>query len=915
MSCARERGPNTQLAMRVGPAECRIRNSPRRNFLAPCDESHLVTRPPLPVDEVLPRVVEAVRTRGAVVLKAPPGAGKTTRVPPALLDAGLADLPATATTSAPAPRGRIVLLQPRRVAARAAAVRIAEERQVDVGGEVGYQVRFERRASARTRLLVCTEGVFLRRLQDDPFLESVGVVVFDEFHERSLDADLALAMVRRVRDEIRPDLKIVVMSATLDPAPIAAFLHDCPTVESLGRTHPVTVDYLRFSPSQPIERLAADGVVALLERSRGDVLAFLPGVGEIRRTHELLEGVAAQRNVAVLQLYGDLPLDDQQRVLRPLDRRKVVLATNVAETSLTIDGVTAVVDSGYARVNRFDPRSGLNRLELSRISRASAEQRAGRAGRTAPGVCLRLWAEREQQALRDFELPEVARVELSEAVLQLLAWGEPDVRAFPWYETPPPAALEQALDLLRRLGAADDRGLTDVGRAMARLPLQPRLARLSVEAQRRGHGDRGALCTALLSERDVFRARGPRAKSQHHTDSDVLDRLAALEAFERSGSRDSAVGELLAGPARQVLRVRDQLARLVDRREGEAPAEPQRKVRDGLAAASSSCPNCDADEAVLRAVAAAFPDRICRRREPRGRRGVMVGGRGVRLADESALADAELFVAVELSDSGQAETLVRQASVVDRAWLPAQHFTTVVETAFDAEREKVTAVRRTRYLDLVLDETPTALPRDVDPGPMLAAAVAEGFDPATLADDAARAYLARVRCLREWMPELDLPDFGLDPWRALLPDWCSGLSSVAELRGTSPLGALRGRLSAQQGAAVDREAPERIEVPSGSRIALVYETGKPPVLAVRIQEVFGLRATPRIAGGRVPVLLHLLAPNYRVQQITPDLASFWKNTYGEVKKELKRRYPKHAWPDDPLSAAPERRPRRRKDEG
>ena len=568
-------------------------------------------------------------------------------------------------------------------------------------------------------------------------------------------------------------------------------------------------------------------------------------------------------------------------------------------------------------------------MESSRISRASAEQRAGRAGRTSPGVCLRLWAEREQQALRDFEMPEVARVELSEAVLQLLAWGEPDVRAFPWYETPPQAALDLALDLLRRLGAADDRGLTDVGRAMARVPLQPRLARLSVDARRRGHGDRGALCTALLSERDAFRARGPRAKAQHHTDSDVLDRLAALEAFERSGRRDSAVGELLAGPARQVLRTRDQLARLVDRGEseapaepqpfdrgeGEAPAEPQRKDRDASAKASPSGRNCDADEAVLRAVAAAFPDRVCRRREPRGRRGVMVGGRGVRLADESALADAELFVAVELSESGQAETLVRQASVVERAWLPAQHFTTVVETAFDAQREKVTAVRRSRYLDLVLEESPTALPRDVDPGPMLAAAVAERYDPATLADDAARAYLARVRCLREWMPDLDLHDFGLEPWRTLLPDWCSGLSSVAELRATSPLEALRGRLSAKQAAVVDREAPERIDVPSGSRIALVYETGKPPVLAVRIQEVFGLRTTPRIAGGRVPVLLHLLAPNYRVQQITPDLASFWKNTYGEVKKELKRRYPKHAWPDDPLTAEPERRPRRRKDGG
>lgn len=860
-----------------------------------------MTRTALPVDDVLPQIVEAVRLHGAAVLKAPPGAGKTTRVPPALLDAGLADLPSTSASSKSPPRGQIILLQPRRVAARAAAARIAEERGSTVGDEIGYQVRFERRASSRTRLLVCTEGVLLRRLQDDPFLESVSAVVFDEFHERSLDSDLALAMIRRVRREVRPDLRVVVMSATLDPAPIARFLSDgdaggCPTIESLGRTYPVEIDYLKFSPTAPIERLAADGALDLLARTQGDLLVFLPGVGEIRRTQELLESSAADQNLALLSLYGDLPLEEQHRVLRPLDRRKVVLSTNVAETSLTIDGVTAVVDSGYARVNRLDAAVGLNRLELVRISKASAEQRAGRAGRTAPGVCLRLWAQREQQALRDFELPEVARVELSEAALQLIAWGETNLVEFPWYEPPPPAALEQALELLGRLGALDKHTLTDVGRAMARLPLQPRLGRLLIEAAQRGHADRGALCAALLSERDVFRSRGPRAKAQHHTDSDVLDRLAALETFERSNRRDSPVGELLTGPARQVLRARDQLLRSMEMLSTEYPVR------------STS----DADDAVLRAIAAAFPDRICRRREPKGRRGVMVGGRGVRLADESAVADAELFAAVELTESRQSETLVRQASAVDRSWLPPQHLNTVVETAFDAEREKVTAVRRTRFLDLVLDEAPTALPRELDPGPMLASAVLDRYDPATLVDDAARTYLARVQCLRGWMPELQLPDFGSAPWRELLPEWCAGCASIAELRATSPIGALQSRLTPQQLAAVERETPERIAVPSGSRIALVYESVKPPVLAVRIQEIFGMRETPRVAAGRVPVLLHLLAPNYRVQQITPDLASFWKNTYGDVKKELKRRYPKHAWPDNPLTAEPERRPQRKK---
>ena len=842
----------------------------------------------LPVDAVVPEILSALRTAGAVVLKAPPGAGKTTRVPPAMLDAGLAQL-------AGGRSGQIVLLQPRRVAARAAAVRIAEERGATVGEEIGYQVRFERRASVRTRLLVCTEGVFLRRLQDDPFLEDVAAVVFDEFHERSLDSDLALAMVRRVRNEVRPDLRVVVMSATLAPAPIAHYLGGCPTVESAGRTFPVAVEYQKFSSNEPLDRQAADGVRAMCERTKGDVLCFLPGVGEIRRTQDLLAHDAEERDWALLPLYGDLSLDEQQRVLRPLKQRKVVLATNVAETSLTIDGVTGVVDSGWARVNRLDSQLGLNRLDLCRISRASAEQRAGRAGRTAPGQCLRLWTEREQQSLRDFELPEIARVDLSEAVLQLFAWGEADVRAFPWFEPPPTAALDQALTLLDALDALHDGQLTDLGRAMAQLPLQPRLARLLEEGRRRKVAGRAALCAALLSEREPFRGRGPRAKATHHSDSDVLDRLGAVEAYERNGRRDSAVGELLTGSARQILRARDQLLRLVEERMHRAAAGD----------------DADSDEAILRALCVAFPDRICKRREPKGRRAVMVGGRGVRLADESAVADAELFVAVELSESGQAESLVRQASIVERAWLPTTHVVTTVDIEFDPQREKVMGLRRTKFLDLVLDESPAALPREVDPGALLAQAVAERYDPAQFVDDDGRRYLARIQCLAQWRPELNWPDFGPEPWREILPDWCRGLASITDLRGTSPIAALQARLDAQQLQAVERDAPERITVPSGSRIVLEYEVGKPPILAVRVQELFGLRETPRVGGGRIPVLLQLLAPNYRVQQITPDLASFWKNTYPDVKKELKRRYPKHAWPDDPLAAEPEHRPRRR----
>jgi ATP-dependent helicase HrpB len=452
-------------------------------------------RESLPIDAVLPQIVAALREGNAAVLRAPTGAGKTTRVPPTLLDAGIAG------------RGQIVLLQPRRLAARAAAWRMAEERGTPLGGEIGYQVRFERKAGRETRVLVMTEGLFVRRLEADPLLEDVAAVLFDELHERSLDADLALAIVRRLQIEVRPDLKLLVMSATLDPAPIARFLGDCPRIEASGRLHPVAISYLRHDDRSPIHVQVAGGVRQIASQTAGAVLAFLPGVGEIWRTARELEAFAAENDLALLELYGDLPLDDQQAVLRPAGRRKIVLATNVAETSVTIEGITGVVDSGLARINRLDPALGINRLEVSRISRASADQRAGRAGRTAPGVCLRLWTEASQRALADHELPEIARVDLKGAVLHLLSWGESNVAAFPWFEPPAAERIDQAMELLRRLGAIEPVGatrLTEIGRRMARLPAEPRIGRLLCEAANVGHARRLAHVAALRSVRDPF---------------------------------------------------------------------------------------------------------------------------------------------------------------------------------------------------------------------------------------------------------------------------------------------------------------------------------------------------------------------------------------------------------------------------
>jgi len=894
--------------------------------------------------------------RACAVLVAPPGSGKTTLVPPALRAAGAGG------------GQRIVMLEPRRIAARAAARRIAEQGGWRLGAEVGYQVRFERRASAATGILVVTEGILVQMLQADPFLEGVGVLIFDEFHERSLAADLSLAMARRVQREVRPDLALIAMSATLDPGPLAAFLGGCPVIAAEGRRHPVEIVYLderRAAPTptageRSCSSLVADGVRRALAATAGDVLAFLPGVGEILRTADALADLAARHDLAVLPLYGDLPAERQDEVLRPADRRRVVLATNVAESSITVEGVTAVVDSGLARRLRYDPAAGIDRLELARISRAAADQRAGRAGRQGPGLCLRLWPAREQAARPAHETPEIARVDLAGPALQLLAWGETDLAAFGWFEAPAAESLAAALRLLARLGALHEgseggAGLTRLGRRMARLPVHPRLGRLLLEGERLGAPRDAALLAALLAERDPF-VRPPRrraapgrpgerpAPAAHVSRSDLLDRLDALQRWETAGEREGpgarrpgergpgarrpgerGTGERHAGTgdpgslnpaaARFVLRARDQLAELAGRERALAAAGTSAGAGAGadLPGTPAARDAAEArDDALLRSLLAAYPDRLARRRAAHDPRALMVGGRGVRLAEQSAVTAAELFLCVEIapgSGGPQAEDLVTLASEVAPAWLPADHLRVAVETAFDPGRERVAAWRRTRYEDLLLDEreVPPADPESV--AALLAAAAAARLPAALPLDEPeVAAFLARARCLADWLPELALPRLDDEAIAALLPQLARGRRSFAELRRAPLLEQLRGALTHAQLAALDREAPERLAVPSGSRIRLVYEVGKPPVLAARIQELFGLAETPRIAAGRVPVLLHLLAPNQRPQQVTADLRSFWENTYPQVRRELQGRYPRHAWPQDPWNALPRRGP-------
>ncbi len=762
----------------------------------------------LPIDAYLSRIVAAVDEARAVVVVAAPGAGKTTRVPPALLTAG-----------------PLILLQPRRVAARSLARRIAEEQGWILGEDVGWQVRHERRFSARTRLLVATEGILTARLQADPLLEGFQTVVLDEFHERSLHADLALALVRQAA-RARSELRIVVMSATLDATAVARFLGGCPVVEVPGRLHPVEISHavVRDLPSAVREIVARDG---------GHVLAFLPGAGEIRRAQSSLADLAGR--VRVLPLHGSLTPEEQDEALRPSSLRKVLLATNVAETSLTVDGVTDVVDGGQHKVVRYDVEKGLDRLDTERVSQDSADQRAGRAGRTGPGRALRLWSSSER--LRPHREPEIARVDLAGPVLEVLAWGG-DPRTFEWFEAPPPEALDVALQLLERLGALERGRLTPLGQALHELPLHPRLARVLLAA---GATDDAARACALLSERIAFRP------ATDATDCDVLTLL----------SRDA-----LPFSARETAR---SLAREARPSAHAAPRE------------------ADADAQLRRALFLGFPDRVARRREPGSPKLLLASGTGASLGPESGVRDGEWVVCLDISANDRGEPRVRVASRVEREWLEP----TRVEIEHRLERDTVRAYARDFYEALPLGERPI-LP---DPAEaerrLLSAARERGFGEegtavlrrlafAGLAADV-DALLAEALRGRTDLPHLDLA--------ALLPH--------AVRRG------------------LDRLAPEMLTVPSGRSTALQYRDDGSVVASVKLQELFGLGESPRLGPKREPVLLELLAPNGRPVQTTRDLRGFWDRTYPEVRKELRGRYPRHPWPEDPWTAPPTARAKRR----
>lgn len=826
---------------------------------------------PLPIDACLATLRAALAQSRNVVLQAPPGAGKTTRVPLELLQE-------------PWSSGqRIVMLEPRRIAARAAAYYMAAQLNERVGETVGYRVRMESRVGARIE--VVTEGVLTRLLQDDPALEGIALVIFDEFHERSLQADLGLALCLETQAALRDDLRLLVMSATLDAAPVAKLLGDAPLVTSEGRAYPVETRYISSETRHvygPSWAQVAAVVRRALSEEEGSALVFLPGVADIKRVERLLSEAPLPHDVQVTPLYGELTLELQERAIRPapLGRRKVVLATSIAETSLTIEGVRIIVDSGWARVPRFDPVGGMTRLETVRVSRASAEQRHGRAGRLGPGVCYRLWSEGEQARLAEFNRPEILEADLAPLALELAQWGASDPARLTWLDAPPPAAYAQARDLLRRLGALDARGaITAHGRDMARLPMHPRLAHMLLRGKALGAGALACTLAALLGERDVIKDT---------READVRLRLLALRGENAIGTDPAA--------CMRVRKIAAQFRKQLNVDEAETAAHP--------------------DAGLL--LALAYPDRIGQRRPGNDARYRLANGRGAFFAEHEILSDEPYICAAELDGEAREarEARIFLAAAVNIADIERYFAADIVTRDFvewDSKSESAQARRQRLLRELILDDAPLPCPNEAAVTAAMVAGIRAMGSDALPWTDGLRAWQQRVLFLRRVLGK-DWPDVSDAALLARMEAWFTPylrhITRRSHLARIDLRAALYALLTWEQQRALEHLAPTHLTVPSGTRVVLDYGYD-PPVLAVRLQELFGARDTPRLAGGKVAVLLHLLSPARRPVQVTQDLAGFWARSYYEVKKDLKGRYPKHHWPDDPLQAEPTARTKRR----
>ena len=879
----------------------------------------LTPRFALPIEEILPQLREALASHSAVVLQAPPGAGKTTLVPLALLNE-------------PWLQGKsIVMLEPRRLATRAAATRMAELRGEKVGHTVGYRVRFDSQVSRHTRIEVVTEGILTRRLQSDQALEGVGLVIFDEFHERNLNTDLALALCIDSLRALREDLKVLVMSATLDAEGVAKLLGNAPIITSMGRSFPVTVSYFAREPVGRLADIMAAALRRALTERTGDILAFLPGSGEIRRVQQLLQAdgdsctddvhgrtsVAGERSegsrmpgatISIHPLYGDLPREAQDKALQPdaSGRRKIVLATPIAETSLTIEGITTVVDSGWARVPRFDPNSGLTRLDTVRISRASAEQRAGRAGRLTPGHCYRLWAESTQRGLQAQTAPEILAADLTPLALELAQWGVRDVTDLTWLDPPPAGTLAQARQLLTELDALDAKGMiTATGKAMAALPAHPRLAHLLLKGDKSGLGALACDIAALLSERDIINTDAAQTRS-----CDLLERVEAIMAFRKRGRAGAQAHNADPSACERIEQASQQWRRLLNIKH---PASDL----------------TTAQESTGLLLALAYPDRIAAQREADTGRYRLANGRGARLASHDHLAKSPYLVAAHLNansntsqDKNHGEGTIYLAAPVTAHAL-REHLADRIQmhdnVRWDTQQQAVIARREERLGELILStQAWSTAPPEKTSKAMLEGLRRMGLAALPWTRDA-REWQARVLSLRHWCSSDNngdnWPDVSDAHLEATLEDWLephlNGITRRDHLTRLDMLTLLQNHLDYRLRTRLDAGAPTHLTVPSGSHLRLTYIPGEAPVLAVKLQEMFGLADTPRIAWGRIAVTLHLLSPGQHPIQITQDLRGFWDRTYTEVKKELKGRYPKHPWPDDPWNATPtaRRKPR------
>ena len=835
----------------------------------------------LPIYELETQLVADLRTHSRLVLQAPTGSGKSTQVPQILLDSGLAG------------DGEIVVLQPRRLATRMLAARVAQERGVRLGEEVGYQIRLDKVCGRKTRIRFVTEGVLLRQMLSDPELRGIAVIVFDEFHERHLYGDITLARALDLQESRRPDLKLVVMSATLDAGSLQKYLAPCELLTSRGRTFPVDVEYLEKPLGDfPVWDAAAAEFERISRETEGDVLVFMSGAYEISRTISAIRHTRAGGQCTVLPLHGELAAADQDAAVARYEQRKVIVSTNVAETSLTIDGVRVVIDAGQAKIARFDPYRGINTLLVERISRASAEQRAGRAGRTAPGRCIRLWTEREHHDRPAQELPEVKRLDLAEVVLTLKASGVEDVAKFRWLEAPDARSLERALTLLTDLGALDSAGaISPLGRRMLAFPAHPRYARMLLAAHELGCVPAVVQIAALTQGRGLLRrAEGKQMQQDRDTalgesaESDFFLHLRALRFAEQRNFNPQTCRPLgiHAPAAREAAALAEQFLRIAQ--------------DEGLDTTARETPA----EALQRCVLAGFPDMVALRLDGGTLRCALVHGRKGVLARESVVG-TPLLVASEVREvemRGDVETLLSLATAIKEEWLRElfpDGFRETTDVFFDSSLRRVLAKKQTRFHDLVLrSEQSDKVPHE-QAAALLAREVEAGTCPLKLWDNTVDQWILRLNQLTEWFPEYELPKLGDDERRMLVEQICHGAVSYKDIKERPVWPVVKSWLSPVQQQLLDDQAPERIELPNGRKAKIVYATGTAPHIATRIQDLYGVTGELRIAAHRIPLVIQVLAPNHRPIQITQNLATFWKDSYPKIKQELQRKYPRHEW--------------------